>query len=87
MKAVRIVIFAKAALPGFAKTRLLPALGAQGAADIARRLLADALMRALTARVGPVELSAFRAMGKKVIDETSAALIVLVLVDFQMMDT
>lgn len=56
MKPVRIVIFAKAALPGFAKTRLMPALGAQGAADIARRLLADALMRALTARVGPVEL-------------------------------
>ncbi|NMM37718.1 MAG: glycosyltransferase, partial [Glaciimonas sp.] len=28
----RIVIFAKAPLPGFAKTRLIPALGAQGAA-------------------------------------------------------
>jgi len=56
MKPVRIVIFAKAALPGFAKTRLIPALGAQGAADLARRLLADALVRALTARVGPVEL-------------------------------
>ncbi|MDD2919500.1 TIGR04282 family arsenosugar biosynthesis glycosyltransferase [Rhodoferax sp.] len=56
MKLLRIVIFAKAALPGFAKTRLIPALGAHGAAELARRLVADALVRALAARVGPVEL-------------------------------
>jgi hypothetical protein len=56
MKPVRIVIFAKAALPGFAKTRLIPALGAQGAAELAQRMLAHALGRALAARVGPVEL-------------------------------
>lgn len=56
MKPVRIVIFAKAALPGFAKTRLIPALGAQGAAELAQRMLAHALRRALAARVGPVEL-------------------------------
>lgn len=55
-KPVRIVIFAKAPLPGFAKTRLIPALGAQGAADLARRLLARTLKQALAAKVGPVEL-------------------------------
>ncbi len=32
MKTTRIVIFAKAPLPGLAKTRLIPALGAEGAA-------------------------------------------------------
>lgn len=52
----RIVIFAKAPLPGFAKTRLIPALGASGAADLARRLLMQTVEQALAARVGPVEL-------------------------------
>lgn len=56
MKPVRIVIFAKAPQPGFAKTRLIPALGAQGAADLARRLLMHTLSEALAAAVGPVEL-------------------------------
>jgi hypothetical protein len=53
---VRIVIFAKAPLPGFAKTRLIPALGAQGAADLSRRFLAQTLDAALAAQVGAVEL-------------------------------
>lgn len=56
MRPVRIVIFAKAPLPGVAKTRLIPALGPQGAADLARRCLAHTLGQALAARVGPVEL-------------------------------
>ncbi len=55
-KPVRIVIFAKAPLPGFAKTRLIPALGAQGAADLARRFLMHTLDAALAAQVGAVEL-------------------------------
>lgn len=55
-KPVRIVIFAKAPLPGFAKTRLIPALGAQGAADLARRMLTCTLHAALAAQVGTVEL-------------------------------
>ena len=38
-----IVVFAKAPVAGFAKTRLIPALGAQGAADLALRLLVHAL--------------------------------------------
>ncbi|MBI3285627.1 MAG: TIGR04282 family arsenosugar biosynthesis glycosyltransferase [Burkholderiales bacterium] len=56
MKAVRIVIIAKAPLAGFAKTRLIPALGSQGAAALARRLLAHTLSCALDARLGQVEL-------------------------------
>lgn len=56
MKPVRIVVFAKAPVAGFAKTRLIPALGPQGAADLARRLLLHTLHEALSSRVGPVEL-------------------------------
>jgi uncharacterized protein len=56
MSGVRIVIFAKAPLPGMAKTRLIPTLGAQGAADLARRMLSHTLAQALAADVGPVEL-------------------------------
>ena len=52
----RIVIFAKAPQPGSVKTRLIPALGAEGAAALARRLLAHALQQALAADVGKVEL-------------------------------
>lgn len=56
MTPVRIVIFAKAPQAGFAKTRLIPALGAQGAADLARRLLLHTVATALAANVGPVEM-------------------------------
>ncbi|MDO8319892.1 TIGR04282 family arsenosugar biosynthesis glycosyltransferase [Rhodoferax sp.] len=56
MKPVRLVIFAKAPLAGFAKTRLIPALGQQGAADLARRLLLQTLHEALNSQLGPVEL-------------------------------
>ena len=52
----RIVIFAKAPQPGSVKTRLIPALGADGAATLARRLLAHTLSQALAAGVGEVEL-------------------------------
>ncbi|MGV8892507.1 MAG: TIGR04282 family arsenosugar biosynthesis glycosyltransferase [Burkholderiaceae bacterium] len=58
VQTVRIVIFAKAPLPGFAKTRLIPALGAQGAADLARRMLQHTLHKALAANLGHVELCA-----------------------------
>jgi hypothetical protein len=56
MSRLRIVIFAKAPLPGQAKTRLIPTLGAQGAAALAQRMLAHTLAQALAAAVGPVEL-------------------------------
>lgn len=56
MTPVRIVILAKAPLPGLAKTRLIPALGRQGAADLALRLLQHTLREALAAKLGPVEM-------------------------------
>lgn len=52
----RIVIFAKAPVPGAVKTRLISALGAVGAAALARRMLDHALRQALAAGDGPVEL-------------------------------
>ncbi|HEV2079514.1 MAG TPA: TIGR04282 family arsenosugar biosynthesis glycosyltransferase [Allosphingosinicella sp.] len=52
----RIAIFAKAPLPGQVKTRLIPALGPDGAAALARRMLADTCREALAARTGTVEL-------------------------------
>ncbi len=51
-----IVIFAKAPQPGHVKTRLIPALGAEGAAALARRLLSHTLHHALEANLGDVEL-------------------------------
>lgn len=56
MKPLRIIIFAKAPAPSLAKTRLIPALGAQGAAELARRMLLHTLNEALAAGVGRVEL-------------------------------
>ena len=47
---------AKAPVAGFAKTRLIPALGAEGAALLAARLLQHAVAQALVAALGPVEL-------------------------------
>ncbi len=52
----QIVIFAKAPQPGQVKTRLIPALGAEGATTLARRMLAHTLQEALAANVGEVEL-------------------------------
>jgi rSAM/selenodomain-associated transferase 1 len=56
MTTVRIVIFAKAPLPGLAKTRLAPTLGADGAASLAGKLLQHCLEQALAADIGPIEL-------------------------------
>lgn len=52
----RLVVFAKAPQPGLAKTRLIPALGAEGAAQLARCMLDHALRQAVDAQFGPVEL-------------------------------
>ena len=41
-----IVVFAKAPVPGLAKTRLAPALGEAGAAALAERMLRHALAQA-----------------------------------------
>jgi rSAM/selenodomain-associated transferase 1 len=56
MTATRIVVFAKAPVAGLAKTRLIPALGAEQAAGLARRMLLSTLQQAQAADVGPVEL-------------------------------
>lgn len=53
-----VIVFAKAPVPGLAKTRLAPALGAAGAAALAERMLHHALAQAVAADVGPVELCA-----------------------------
>lgn len=47
---------AKAPVAGLAKTRLVPALGVEGAAAVAARMLAHAVGQALAAALGPVEL-------------------------------
>lgn len=52
-----VAVFAKPPRPGLAKTRLIPALGAEGAAALAQAFLADALDTARAARVGRVVLA------------------------------
>lgn len=51
-----IVIMAKAPVAGYAKTRLIPALGAAGAAQVAERLLSHSIAAAQAAALGPVDL-------------------------------
>lgn len=53
-----VIVFAKAPVPGLAKTRLAPALGPDGAAALAARMLRHALAQAGAAGIGPVELCA-----------------------------
>lgn len=56
--ATRIVIFAKAPVPGSVKTRLIPLLGEAGAAELARQMLADTVAQALAAGLAIPELCA-----------------------------
>lgn len=56
--ATRIVIFAKAPVAGKAKTRLIPALGEEGAARLARTMLAETVSRSLEAALAVPELCA-----------------------------
>jgi len=51
-----VMVFARAPTPGEAKTRLIPALGAAGAAALHRRLVMHCLRAATDAQLGPVEL-------------------------------
>lgn len=64
MKPIRIVIFAKAPLEGFAKTRLISRLGEVGAALLAKKLLQHTVEQAIAANVGPVELCVTPGMGE-----------------------
>lgn len=53
---VGVAILARAPVPGHTKTRLIPALGAEGAARLQRWLLQRTVAMALVADVGPVFL-------------------------------
>lgn len=53
---VAIAILAKAPIPGFAKTRLIPAIGAEGAAMFQKALIDRAVETACAAATGPVTL-------------------------------
>ena len=56
MKRTRIIIFAKAPVPGRAKTRLIPALGEVGAARLAHRMLLATVKEAIAANLSVPEL-------------------------------
>ena len=56
MTATRIVILAKAPVAGAAKTRLIPLLGAEVAARLARSMLAATVAHAIDAGLGTPEL-------------------------------
>jgi len=55
---VAIAVLAKAPIAGYAKTRLIPTLGADGAARLQERLIERAVATACTAATGPVTLYA-----------------------------
>jgi len=56
LTAVRIIIFAKAPVAGMVKTRLIPALGAQGAARLAQSMLGATVAHATGAELATPEL-------------------------------
>ena len=58
MMPVRIVVMAKAPVAGLAKTRLIPALGAEGAARLAQKMLSHTLATAIASKLGDVEICA-----------------------------
>ena len=58
MKRTRIVIFAKAPVPGKVKTRLIPVLGEIGAARLANEMLKATVAAALEAKLATPELCA-----------------------------
>lgn len=53
---VSLAVLAKAPIPGLAKTRLIPALGAVGAARLQRHFTQRALRTAVASGLGPVTL-------------------------------
>ncbi|HET7370995.1 MAG TPA: DUF2064 domain-containing protein, partial [Gammaproteobacteria bacterium] len=52
----KVIVFAKAPEPGKTKTRLIPKLGADGAARLHEKLIRHAVAIACAAQLGPVEL-------------------------------
>jgi len=69
-----VIVFAKAPVPGLAKTRLVPALGAEGAAALAARMLRHTLAQAVAADLGPVELCAAPDLTHPLLAEAAAPL-------------
>ncbi len=55
-EAVAIAVLARAPVPGFAKTRLIPCLGAEAAADLQEAFIMRTLQTAQAAGLGPVSL-------------------------------
>lgn len=53
---ISLNVFAKAPIPGSAKTRLIPALGAEDAAELHARLVHHTLQNAIAANIGTVTL-------------------------------
>lgn len=56
MSETTLHVFARAPVPGQAKTRLIPVLGADGAAELHARLVRQTLENALSANIGPITL-------------------------------
>ena len=56
LQGVQVAVLAKAPIAGLAKTRLIPALGAHGAARLQRALTRNAVAVAQAASLGPVTL-------------------------------
>ncbi len=56
MSDCKIIVFAKAPVAGFAKTRLARVIGDNAAAALAARMLSETVAQAVAADVGPVEL-------------------------------
>ena len=52
----KIIVFAKAPVAGFAKTRLARVIGDDAAAALASRMLSETVAQAVAAAVGPVEI-------------------------------
>ncbi|MGQ0682304.1 TIGR04282 family arsenosugar biosynthesis glycosyltransferase [Bradyrhizobium sp.] len=53
---IQLAIFAKAPIPGYAKTRLISVLGAEGAADLQALLLGRTIQTALASSLRPITL-------------------------------
>lgn len=56
MREVAVAVFAKAPIPGYAKTRLIPHLGPEGAANLQAQLIERALATVRSAALGPTTL-------------------------------
>lgn len=56
LRRVQVAVLAKAPIPGLAKTRLIPALGAPGAARLQRQFMRAAVHKACAAGLGAVTL-------------------------------